>query len=328
MIVQTIMKQFRTVVLGVIAFLMLAACEIPSTYRSELSPEPVQQTSEVPEPQDNETAEEVDFEAEETATLMESMLESEPEETALSPEERIKNLVVLSDRSDYPTDESYANFRPVVMGDMVSGVLYRTSAPLVGALSGESRASYVDSCLRNAGIRAVMNMAYTPEEMQNLFAGEDYAGAYYRELYESGSVWTDAMPYSYKKEEFSEGLAAGLSFLAEHEPPWCIHCHGGKDRTGFTVMVLGMLMDAEPEEIIADYMQSYANFYRIEPGTEEYRLIAEKYVIKWLCELTGEATLEEVKGADLPEKAREYLYFCGMDMTTVDRLEERLKTSP
>ena len=70
------------------------------------------------------------------------------------------------------------------------------------------------------------------------------------------------MPITFDTEDFAKGIVSGLTFLSEQEPPYLVHCTEGKDRAGFTTMVLEALMDASKEEIIADYMTSYKKLLR------------------------------------------------------------------
>lgn len=72
------------------------------------------------------------------------------------------------------------------------------------------------------------------------------------------------------------GLIVIKVFLSEGETPYLVHCLEGKDRTRFAIMVLEALMGWNATQITDDYMQTYANYYGIEPGTEKYDLIEEK----------------------------------------------------
>ena len=53
-------------------------------------------------------------------------------------------------------------------------------------------------------------------------------------------------------------------------------------------------MGASLDEIVADYMTSYVNYYHVEAGSERYNRIAESNILSTLRTLAG---LEE--GADL-----------------------------
>ena len=63
--------------------------------------------------------------------------------------------------------------------------------------------------------------------------------------------------------------------MLSNEPPYLVHCNEGKDRAGMTIALLEALSGATMDEIIADYMESYENYYGVEKGTEQYALISE-----------------------------------------------------
>ena len=48
-----------------------------------------------------------------------------------------------------------------------------------------------------------------------------------------------------------------------------------RERTGPDAALLEALSDATMDEIIADYMESYENYYGVEKGTEQYDTIAK-----------------------------------------------------
>ena len=88
--------------------------------------------------------------------------------------QEINNLVYTDLRSDSVSDEAFANFRPIV-----DGKLYRSASPVDNQ---HNRARYADALIRDAGIRTVMNLANTEEEIEASFDAEDFASPYYREL--------------------------------------------------------------------------------------------------------------------------------------------------
>lgn len=87
-------------------------------------------------------------------------------------EYEIRNIDSLrtNERDDYASDEVFANFRPVVMGDIPAGILYRSSSPVNPELG---RNSYADKLAEAAGIKTVLNLA---DSLEVLEAYEGYAG--------------------------------------------------------------------------------------------------------------------------------------------------------
>ena len=236
-------------------------------------------------------------------------------------QQEVNNLVYSNEREDYDLDRVFANFRPVVMGKITEGRLYR-SASSVNNFYG--RAAYANELAELVRVNAVMNLASTEEEILSDFAKEDFRSDYYRNLYESGRVIALGLPVNFMSPDFAAGIVRGLTFLSEQEPPYLIHCNEGKDRAGFAIMVLEALMGASAEEIYADYMLSYQNYYGIEPGTERYDLILENNGMKMLPIIAGTDHPEDV---DLAAAAESYLTENGMDPKAIAVLKEKLSGS-
>ena len=228
--------------------------------------------------------------------------------------QEISNLSYTNNRSEFPSDEAFANYRPIVMGEIGEGKLYRSCSPVDNSYG---RAAYANALAEAAGIKSVMNLANTEEEMAACFDEEGFASDYYKALYEEGNVITLGLPVNFTSDEFAEGIVKGLSFLSEHDAPFLIHCTEGKDRAGFTAMVIEMLMGATEEEIIADYMLSYYNYYGVEPGTSKYDMIVEKNIKLMIATVSG-------GNRDLQAGAKSWLTDHGMSEDAMTRLEEKL----
>ena len=232
--------------------------------------------------------------------------------------QEISNLVYSSERDEYPSDEVFANFRPVVLGGIAEGMLYRSASPVDNSFN---RAPYACALMEAAGVRAVLNLADTAEELEARFAAEDFTAESYKALYEAGCVAAMGLPVNYTSDSFAEGIVAALTFLSGQEGPFLVHCTEGKDRAGFTVMMLEALMGASADEIVADYMQSYVNYYGLEAGTEKYDMVAQKNIMQMLTAVTGTETLE---GVDLQAAAVQYLLSHGMAQEAIDALRAAL----
>ena len=189
------------------------------------------------------------------------------EKGGYAEEYAIRQLERTDNREDYASDEVFANFRMVDEGNIAEGVLYRSCSPV----RGDARAPYADKLAQQAGIKTVINLADSAESMAEGIA----AAPYYQTLVDSGSVITLDMGVDFFAPDFTEKLAAGLRFMISNEPPYLVHCNEGKDRAGMTIALLEALSGATMDEIIADYMESYENYYGVEKGTEQYALISE-----------------------------------------------------
>lgn len=227
-----------------------------------------------------------------------------------------------NERSDYASDEVFANFRPVVLGDIAEGVLYRTSSPVNPEIG---RAAYADDLIEKAGVRTVLNLADNDEAIQGYFAAEGFDSPYYKGLYESGSVVALNMGVDYKSEDFQSKLKTGLEFMISHKGPYAFHCNEGKDRAGFTAILLEALMGASQEEIVADYMVSYENYYHVKKGSEQYKLISE-VAVGMLRDLAGLEKDADLSKVDLRKAAEDYLSAIGLTGEQIDALKTNLST--
>lgn len=236
----------------------------------------------------------------------------------------MNSLVYTNAREDYASDEVFANFRAVQVGQIGEGKLYRAASPINNE---NNRATISCSLIAAAGVKAVMNMADTDEEIAAYAVAEGFDSQYYVDLVSAGNVIALGMPVNYSSDEFAEGVVKGLTFLSEKEAPYLVHCTEGKDRAGFTSMLLEALMGATKDEIVADYMTSYVNYYGIDPvaDADKYSMIAEKNVVDMLrtvCGLEKDASFE---GVDLAAGAEAYLLSHGMAAEAIAALKAKLQ---
>jgi len=231
----------------------------------------------------------------------------------------IRKLVRSNKREDYASDKIFANFRAVKMGGIAEGALYRSSSPIDNQLG---RAAYADQLIEDAGIATVVNFSDSADNIKTYLAAKDFSSPYYADLYKNGQVILLNMNLAYASDEFRANVIKGLVFMADHRGPYLIHCTEGKDRTGFVAALLEALMGATKDEIVADYMESYLNYYDVQPGTEKYNLIAQD-VLGMLKVITGATDLDK---ADLAAGARNYLLAGGMKAEQIDSLMTHLST--
>lgn len=227
------------------------------------------------------------------------------------------NLVYTDNREDYASDEIFANFRAALPGK-----LYRSASPVDNIAH---RAAITDRLVQEAGIRTVLNLSDTEEDITAHMAEEDFASPYYKALVESGSVLPLKITPLYTTEEIAEAMVKGFTFLAGHDTPFLIHCVEGKDRTGFAVLLLEMLAGFTEDEMVADYMLSYVNYYGLQPGTERYRIIAGENILEMLAFLAGTEKENIPEGFDWKAAAEQYLLSHGMSTETLAALEAKLK---
>ena len=232
----------------------------------------------------------------------------------------IHQLSRTNDRNDYSSDAVFANFRGIKGGNLGSGALYRSSSPVNNEIG---RAMYADKLAEENKINTVMNLADSSDAVEGYFKEEGFASPYYKSLYEKGQVIALNMGVSFKTREFQAALVEGLTFLSNNEGPYLVHCNEGKDRAGFTSALLSALMGLSYDEIAADYMTSYENYYHVEKGTEQYEAVKRSNIDSMLSFIAG-VEADNLSSVDLSAKAEEFLLAIGMEKANIDTLKSKL----
>ena len=232
----------------------------------------------------------------------------------------IHQLSRTNDRNDYSSDAVFANFREIKGGNLGSGAIYRSSSPVNNEIG---RAMYADELAEENKINTVMNIADSSDTVEGYFKEEGFVSPYYKNLYEKGQVIALNMGVSFKTREFQAALVEGLTFLSNNEGPYLVHCNEGKDRAGFTSALLSALMGLSYDEIAADYMTSYENYYHVEKGTEQYEAVKRSNIDSMLSFIAGVES-EDLTKIDLALKAEEFLVAIGMDKANIDTLKSKL----
>lgn len=217
-------------------------------------------------------------------------------------------------RTDYShlSDAQFANFRNVATTGMGANKLYRTSSPIDPSLQ---RNVYADKEAEKAGIKTIMNLSNSSVEVT---AFENFVESYYSKQ----QIIFLNLGVDFQAAEFKKGLAEGLRFFASHKGPYIVHCAEGKDRAGFISAMLECLMGATIDEVVADYMVTYYNYYGIEKGTEKYTAIANSNIIKSLQTAFGVTDLN----CDLSACAKAYITNeCGLTEAELTALMNNLR---
>lgn len=224
-----------------------------------------------------------------------------------------RNLSRSAERSDYPDldDEEFANFRAVAVSGIKENVLYRSSSPVDQAIG---RNGYAMAAMEKAGVRTVINLSDSVEEMESY---DTYPGS----CYSGCAVINAEMSYDFESEEFAEKVRQCVVFITENDGPYLIHCKEGKDRTGILCAILECFAGAPAEEVINDYMITYANYYGVQPGDTAYGIILENNLIKTLCSIFRTGSIED---ADLKERAYAYLISTGLTEEQLTVLRDKL----
>ena len=133
------------------------------------------------------------------------------------------------------------------------------------------------------------------------------------------------MNMAFKSEGFSEKLVRGLTAASKADGPYLVHCVEGKDRTGFVCVVMEALAGATYQEMVADYMVTYDNYYGINQTSEptKYGIIKEKYVDVMLRYIAGDGDVD-ITTVDYATAVKAYLLSIGMAEADIDALKARL----
>lgn len=226
-------------------------------------------------------------------------------------------LKYTNERTDYAelTDEQFANFRAVATTGMGKNVLYRTASPVNPE---NNRNTYADAAIKAAGVTVVMNLA---DDEATVKGYEGYDASYYSTIqYIALNMGVD-----FAAEEFQSKLAEGLRFFAQNPGVYAVHCTEGKDRAGFVTALLECLMGASYDEVIADYMVTFYNYYGVTKDEARYDIIANSNIVKSLQRAFDVADL---KTADLAAGAETYMKAIGLTDAELTALKANLSAAP
>ncbi|MBR3640049.1 MAG: tyrosine-protein phosphatase, partial [Clostridia bacterium] len=231
-----------------------------------------------------------------------------------------RNISYDDIRENYESDEEFANFREVTVGDIREGMLYRSASPCDNQ---HKRATYVDKLIKAAGVKFILDLADNDQKIEGYIDDPAFDCAYFLSLYNNGQVEPIALNMNYKSEDFRAKTTAGLMAMMQMKGPYLVHCTEGKDRTGFVCLLLEALCGASYDEIVADYMITYDNYYGISETEqrERYDVIIESVLDPMIESISNGA---DIKTGNLSAGAERFLLDGGMTERQVESLRERL----
>ena len=229
-----------------------------------------------------------------------------------------RNIEYTDNREDYASDAIFANYREVDADGIAPGTLYRSASPCD---MRHNRASYVDKLAKESGIACAIDLADDLKSAEGHMADENFASDYFKELFDGGRVVLANMKPNYRAPEFHTTLVDALRQSMDLPTPWLVYCTEGKDRTGVVCMVLGALAGASYDQVEADYMASYANYYGItkESDPERYDVIVSELFHPMVAALFDETEVD-VESVDLAQGAKSYLAKGGMKEEQIEEL--------
>ncbi|MBR4744694.1 MAG: tyrosine-protein phosphatase [Oscillospiraceae bacterium] len=236
-----------------------------------------------------------------------------------APIQELYSLSYSDLREEYPSDIAFCNFRTFSGGELTEGRFYRSASPCDNT---HQRAKLTDGLVEQAGIRCVMNLADSTEEMEGYRQAGDFDSPYYDALSAEGGVLFLNLNANYRDPNFAAVISRALLEMTEMEGPYLIHCQEGKDRTGFVCSLILALAGATREEIREDYMVTYANYYGItkEKTPEKYEAVLT-FVDDFLYFVTDPNKQLLTESLSLEEGARDYLRYGGLTQEEVAKVE-------
>ena len=237
--------------------------------------------------------------------------------------QKAMSMKYSNERNEYLdlSDAEFANAREVSGDNIASGVLYRCSTPFSDEIN---RAGFVSDFLESKKVVTLLNLADTEEKMQTYDMPP-----YSRTLWEGDYVILCPLKVDPTADDFNNRLIAALKELPSHPAPYAVHCIEGKDRTGYVCALLEGLCGATYEEIVADYLVTYYNYYGVTP--EKDRDVCNALVslrltpcLMHYAGIDDEAALPNV---DYAEAFRAYLLSHGMSQQQLDALIQALTIS-
>lgn len=230
------------------------------------------------------------------------------------------SMKYVNERDHYAesTDAQYANARAASGGSLASGVLHRSSSPFS---NGSNRAFYVSEYLEQQGVKTVLNLADTEEKMLNYDMPP-----YSRTLWDSGSVILCPLKADPTAPDYNRRLTEALKELPSHPAPYVVHCMEGKDRTGYVCALLEGLCGATYDEIVADYLITYDNYYHINPvnNPELCNSLVKLRLHTCLMYYADVIDEDQLPSVDYAEAFADYLLTHGMTQQQLDALVQAL----
>ena len=263
-----------------------------------------------------------DFSSEKNINIGDTARITMSEKAGMRDIQELYSLQYSNNLNDYSDAETFTNFRAVTAGRIKEGKLYRTASPINNE---NGRANFANNFIESVGVATVLNLSDSYQDVEKYLANTNCNSEYYRNLYANGKVIAVDLTGNFYSDEFAYSVVEGLNFLAKNEPPYCIHCTEGKDRTGFTAMILEALLGATLDEIIDDYMLSFYNYYGINKDKEpkRYQAVLNVNLMEMLSHVTGES-VERLYDINLETSITSYLIGVGMAQNDILTLKEKL----
>lgn len=228
-------------------------------------------------------------------------------------------VTYTNDPADFKSPEAFANAREIRAGRIAPKMLFRCASPYDMLLS---RPPVVAAFLEKNGVRTTFSLS---ESAGSLVKRYPDMPAYSKRIVDAACAIPVSVGGKFLTEEYQQKIAGGLRQLLELPLPCAVHCLEGKDRTGFVCLLLESLMGASYQEMEADYMMTYENYYGItlKDTPEKYGYFREMFFDDKLYGLSGYSE-KDLRQADFQPYAEAYLRSGGMTPAEIAALQQRL----
>jgi hypothetical protein len=152
---------------------------------------------------------------------------------------------------------------------------------------------------------------------------------YSRTLWEGGNVILCPLKADPTATDYNNRLIAALKELPSHPAPYVVHCMEGKDRTGYVCALLEGLCGATYEEMVADYLVTYDNYYHITPEKDPdiCNALVSLRLNPCLMHYAGVDDESQLPNVDYAQAFSSYLLSHGMSQQQLNALVQAL-TNP
>ena len=193
-------------------------------------------------------------------------------------------------RTDFATDEEYANFRGLVLDNLVSNSFFR-SASAVNNTYG--RAETARRLIEARGIRTIVDLSGIQLHLMT--------------------------------DEFGFELIKRMRVLLEEDGPYIIQCDAGKKRTGFACILLEMLSGTNYELLVGDYIKSYVNNNHLDLSKDFAKAdVIRRSKVDSIIRYIDGVCHDSVANISFRDAARKYFLKYGFSLAEVAELESKI----
>lgn len=223
-----------------------------------------------------------------------------------------------NNHAHFASDKIFANAREVQTTGIGAGRLFRSASPFDNK---HNRATFASQYIEMQGINTILNLADSKEKATSRTDTPPYS----QKMINENRVIFCPLTANYTSKEFYSQLTESLAELSHCPTPYHIHCTEGKDRCGYVCAILEALCGASYDEIVADYIISFDNYFGDSMSPEGKQMFVRDNLNHCLMFYTGAPSSEELHTINLQQAITDKLTEFGMKCEDLERLKTRLK---